>query len=239
MAAQERVGGVARRHVKQEVPAWVRGVWRRDRVERGDGSVDRDTTVIWLQTPTLFADIRIPKPGRRTPEVQAFAGWLTVEGQVCTWNRPIDLAPPPRKPDIGAMFRAGGRMIECGVQANYLEDWRLMDDGDGRFLALGRGGRSMDDLLVTAADHFMIATRKRGRCELSYGRIDLKAKAWCIELSTTPGLQGQRLFRDDRWEIDRERGLMFQHVPGRGSPRRWPVWSCTLGARQLAQILPS
>ena len=229
---------MGRHGIAEEVPEWVQGLWRRNRVERGDGTIDRDTAVLWLQTPTLFADIRIPKPGRRSPPVQGFAGWLTVNGQVCTWNRPIDLDPPPRKPDIGAMFRAGSRMIECGVQANYLEDWRLLDDGDGRFLALARGGRSMDELLVTAADHFLVATRKRGRCELSYGRIEQKAKAWQIEMSTTPEMRGQQLFKGDRWQLDRERSLMFQHVPGRGPPRRWTVWSCTLGARQLAQILP-
>lgn len=233
-----RVGGMGGQNAAAEVPVWVQGVWRRDRVERGDGSIDRDTSVVWLQTPTLFADVRIPKPGRRSPPVQGFAGWLAVDGQVCTWHRPIDLDPPPRRPDIGAMFRVGTRMIECGVRAPYLEDWRLLDDGDGCFLALARGGRGMDELLVTAADHFMAATRKRGRCELSYGRIDRKAQAWRIELSTSPGRRGQQMFEDDRWQLDRERGLMLQHVQGRGAPRRWRVWSCTMGARTLARILP-
>jgi len=228
---------MSRRLTNDEVRPWLHGVWRRDRVERGDGSVDRDSRVVWLQTPTLYADIRVPRD-RRAP--QGFAGRLTVTGQVCSWHRPIDLQPPPHPPDVGAMFRRGRRMIECGIHANYLEDWRLVDDGGGRFLAMARGGAKMTEVLVVAGNHFIAARAAEGSrpCELSYGRIG-RANAWRITLSTTSAREGCRLFDGETWRFDSRHGQALQRTPRGGPWRHWRVWSCTLAPRLLARLFPN
>lgn len=221
-----------------EVPTWIQGVWRRERVERGDGSVDRDTRVIWLQTPTLYADIRIPKVRRSPAGQQGFAGWLTVVGQVCTWHRPIDRQPPTRPPDVGTMFRRGRRMIECGVHANYLEDWRLLDDGQGRFLALARGAGKMQELLVMAGHHFIAAAAasEHRAYELSYGRIDRRTREWRIELSTARAREGRALFTGETWRFDIERGIALQRLRKRSLARRRRLCTCTLPPRELAGL---
>ena len=51
-----------------------------------------------------------------------------------------------------------GRVSETGLNANYFEDYTLIDDGGGRFLALDCPEHSR--LLVVVGNHFLFA---RGR----------------------------------------------------------------------------
>lgn len=160
-AAEQRLG----------VSDWARGLWRRDLLEWDDGE-DRTTRVIWIQTPVLFADIRIPVPGGpRAPE--GFAGHLSVSGQVCRWNRPIDVKPKAGGGvDTGAMYRRGDRLVECGLQANYLEEWRLVG-ATQNFIAATRGQVSItDDSILWPAD---------GPLEIAVGCAGHLIHAWRVD----------------------------------------------------------
>lgn len=116
----------------------LRGLWRRLSLEWGGGRGDVETTVFWLQTESLYCDIRLPlrrpRPGLRgfadlTAEdavllarQEAFAGRLTVTGGVCEWERWIDYAPTG-SPDRGRCTRAGRMLVETGAEADYVEHW--------------------------------------------------------------------------------------------------------------------
>ena len=168
------------------VPAWVRGVWQRT-VLRTEGGEDQASTVIWIQTPTLYADIRVPAPGDASPLATpaGFAGWLDVEGQICRWKRPIDLHPGPEDRDQGAMFRADEVMTEIGLIANYLEDYRLVAPAKG-CLAASRGDFTVEDGTVrfspegtldilVATGSYCTHARRAGSSSLRHRRYDAGA----------------------------------------------------------------
>jgi len=126
-----------KRAAKQAVPAWARGVWKRTRLRHEDG-IERSTRVIWVQTLLLYADIRVPGPKDEEGREEGFSGHLEVRGQICSWQRPIDLHPVGEHGDEGAMFRVGDDMLEAGIHANYVEDWKLIGAPDPH-LAMTRG----------------------------------------------------------------------------------------------------
>ena len=165
------------------VPSWVRGVWQRTGI-RTDGRERNDALVYWIQTPTLYADIRVPSTAEDTPTPlpEGFAGWLDVEDQICRWRRPIDLNPKPGVLDHGAMFRDDEKLVEVGLLANYLENYQRIDPATRCFAASCGEFRVADgevqfatqgplDILVTAGTHVIHARRTRASA-LRYGRYD-------------------------------------------------------------------
>lgn len=153
------------------VPPEYVGLWRRESIEI-DGEWDTSTRVYWLQTGSLYADIRIPagRPafdGIRSldecsPEQlrwlagqEGFAGCLHVDGETCRWERALDYQPPGL-PDIGRMrFHDGGIATEDGVLAEYREQWRRIAPGPHRLAVTLDGGRP--GLVVAVGDWFMAA----------------------------------------------------------------------------------
>jgi hypothetical protein len=163
------------------VPEAYRGLWRR-RVLETPRLTDRDTTVYWLQTGSLYADLRIPtdRGGRSSParlanaglralaRQQGFAGALAVDGDTLTWQRWLDYQPPGA-PDVGRVRCEGELLVEHGVHAEYREEWqRVRACGEDRVaLALEheldphgcpvqRAG-----VLVAVEDYFMYALARR------------------------------------------------------------------------------
>jgi hypothetical protein len=130
----------------EPVPHNYIGLWKRRCLIDAEGNVDRDTSVYWLQTHRMYADLRVP-PGR--PDFggitalaecsdaqlawlgrqQGFAGCLYVDATVCRWEREIDLQPPAPVPDVGRMMFDGDTLIERGVHARYEEEWERLTDG--------------------------------------------------------------------------------------------------------------
>ena len=165
------------------VPDWTRGVWRRA-FGRYPGREDKSTEVIWIQTPTLYADIRVPALADSTPAAgqEGFAGWLDVADQVCNWHRPVDLNPRPEGGDQGAMYLDGDVMVEVGLLANYMEEYHRVDPAE-RCFAASRGAFTIADskvrfapdgpveILVAAGPH-VIHARRDGASALRYGRLD-------------------------------------------------------------------
>ena len=175
----DRLAGLA-------VPAWCQGVWQRERLAY-PGVEDREKRVIWIQTPLLFADLRSPPPGRGG-STEGFAGHLLVSGQICAWQRPLDVHPATGPGDAGAMYRDGDALLECGIHANYIEDWRLVA-GPESHLAATRGAVSLSEgevvwpaegpleILVCCGGHVIHAVRGGGTACLRYGRFDAASGA--------------------------------------------------------------
>lgn len=181
------------------VPDWARGVWQRELLER-PGAEDRTTRVIWVQTPLLFADLRSPPPGAPGEE-QGFAGHLLVSGQICAWQHPLDVHPAEGPGDAGAMYRNGERLVECGIHANYLEEWRQVEPGT-RHLAATRGEVRIDqgeivwpasgplEIVVACGGHVVHGIRKGRSASLRHGRFDAPTgglePAWRVGVDADP-----------------------------------------------------
>ncbi|KJE91421.1 hypothetical protein CAOG_08618 [Capsaspora owczarzaki ATCC 30864] len=132
----------------------ILGLWTRVLLEEPIGTeADTTTQVFWLQTRTLFADIRIPVPNKISGSAAAAAGRLYEQiarqkgfagvtaitpadtdngtpGQI-TWNRTIDYQPPTGMADVGyASFTTQTKdtLIEYGLEGDdYKEIWKRVD----------------------------------------------------------------------------------------------------------------
>jgi len=155
------------------IPAWLPGVWTRDWIERRDARTDL-FEVHYLQTPTAFGDMRVPRDRPSFSHAtsfadlsdaelmllakqRGFAGYTTSVGDVATWHHEIDFQPPDTSVDAGRLeYIDDSHMREHALDSSYVEAWRSLSTGDERFLALSeeRGGRAHRVLLV-AGDRFL------------------------------------------------------------------------------------
>ena len=218
------------------LPAWLPGVWQREWIERG-GARTSAFDVHYLQTPRAFADVRIPRERAALTHAASFAdlsdaellllarqrgftGTTTVAGDLATWHHEIDFQPPDSSPDVGRMERLDdAHMLEHALDSSYVESWRSIENGGGRFLSLRieRGGR-IERVLVIAGNHFLyvrnrerdlpaaesldslIVSTKPTRaqtvayldCEFSEGYVHGSAE-WEVQHSTLPWREGRRL----------------------------------------------
>jgi hypothetical protein len=240
------------------VPAWLAGVWSREWIERA-GTRTSSFDVHYFQTPSAFADFRIPRERAALAHAKSFAdltdrellllarqrgfaGTTTVAGDLATWHHEIDFQPPDSSPDIGRLERVNdARMLEHALDSSYVESWRSLGSGDGRFLALRieREGR-LERALVIVGDHFLyvrnrqrdlppaesldslIASTRATRaeiiayldCEFSMGLVGKGSVRWEIEQSTFPWREGRRLeFVDELAVSD---GSLTLLAPGAG-----------------------
>jgi len=152
------------------------GVWQRDWIRRHGGAPDAGVAVRYVQTPSVFGDIRI---AAARPDLahaasfaelsdaelaalahqNGFAGVTTVDGRNATWHHEIDFQPAGDDADIGRIEPAGdARMFEHALDASYIESWSAIDRGGGKFFAVRvvRAGRT-DQLLAVAGAHFVYA----------------------------------------------------------------------------------
>lgn len=155
-----------------EVPSWLHGVWSREWIQR-EGVQSSPFTVRYLQTPSLFGDVRLPIDRARFRYAASFAdltdgellilatqrgfiGHTTVEKLVSTWHHEVDFQPRDPDADIGRIERAGtGRMYERALDGSYTELWWSLAGGDNRFLGVRveRAGR-LERVLLVAGDYF-------------------------------------------------------------------------------------
>jgi len=192
------------------VPQRWRGLWRRLALERADGSGDTTSLVLWLQTDSLFVDLRIPisrahaetfNPALAAQE--GFAGRLFHSGTQARWDRRIDFAPTGL-PDEGRLRRARRMLVEHGLHENYVEHWWLDAPGDETAVIAD----TSTTIAVRAGDNLMFAQERRPRapseltsavaveadlrplldCEISYARRD--GATWRIAHSTLPWREG-------------------------------------------------
>lgn len=219
---------------KGGTPAWLLGVWTREWERDAQGQHD-DAEVYYLQAPGYFADLRIqrnrPPAGDATAIAQldvagrdslagslGFAGRTAYARGIMHWQHEFEFQPPDGTEDAGYARPAGpGRMRETGLDGSYVEAWRRLDDGGGRFLVLRAAGAGRErQLLVLAGDHYiyvrdreaplpraesmraLVAARPElaasaPDCEFSYGRIKGGEAPWQVRRSTLPWREGGTL----------------------------------------------
>jgi hypothetical protein len=159
--------------MKIGVPA---GAWQRDWISRHGGARDASVTVRYVQTPSMFGDVRIrgDRPALAgaasfadlsddqllaLAKQNGFAGYTTVDGTSATWHHEIDFQPSSGGADIGRIELSGnGKMFEHALDESYVESWSALGGGDGPFLAVkvARGDR-VGHVLVVGGDHFVYA----------------------------------------------------------------------------------
>lgn len=171
------------------VPPALCGLWRRVVLESPGAPADTTTRVFWLQTPTLYVDLRVPSSrslgvprcalsamdDRQLAELaqqSGFAGQAFLEGDVCRWRRDVDFQPPTGVPDEGRLEIDGDVIVEDGVHAAYREVWQRVEDSTGDWLARRwtaddgtPGGREC--FLVAGGTWFLYA-RARGGAPLPH-----------------------------------------------------------------------
>ena len=152
------------------------GAWHRDWIRRSGGPQDPSVKVWYVQTPTVFGDLRVH--GDRPDVAHAasfadltdeqlaalalqngFAGFTTIDGDNATWHHEIDFQPAAGDGDIGRIEPAGdGRMLEHALDGSYVERWSAIGHDDGRFFAVRivRDGR-VDQVFAVAGERFVYA----------------------------------------------------------------------------------
>lgn len=161
-----------------QVPTWLWGEWSRDWIQRGE--VKSNTLDIhYLQTPTYFADMRMPRDqpalsgaksfGDLSDEQlllltrqNGFTGHTTVEANVAIWHHDIDFRPSDGTPDTGRLERiTPTQMLEYAVDGSYIESWRSQASGKGKFLVIRveRSGRLLRTLVLVGNQFVYVRNR--------------------------------------------------------------------------------
>lgn len=160
------------------------GVWQREWIRRNGGPADRSVVVRYVQTPTVFGDLRIPES---RPELagatsladlsdeqlaaladqNGFAGVLSMSGSTATWQHEIDFQITEKSPDTGRIEPAGeGNMLEHAPDGSYVERWttvpRVAGPDAGTFAVRVVRDDKTTQLLAVAGQRFLYA-RARAR----------------------------------------------------------------------------
>lgn len=152
---------------------------------------DHSTRVHWMQAGLDYADVRIPVERPDLSEAtcladltcsdlallahaEGFAGYVTLEGDHCTWHREINWHGPPEMPDVGAIsFDDQGRLIEAGVHAAYTELWEQQATAPSTALRVEGGG--YQGLLLRCGDACVLGIGQPDSAATSLLRAALEA----------------------------------------------------------------
>lgn len=253
------------------VPTPYLALWHRTLLQQPHHH-DTRSLVYWLQTGRWHADLRIPPERPDFAGVknlhacddnqlawlatqQGFCGTTEVRGARCQWQRHVDFQPDGGRRDIGQMaFNGSERLIEVGIEAEYLEVWQRMPDSVGENAALelaSEDGRTpaRRTWLLVAGDWFayvraraealppaasfseLIATQRPTR-ERLIEWLDFEiglgrrsgGHAWRIAHSTLPFREGTALFPNGAPE------RVADGLSAEDDTRRWNVLEWNLGA---------
>jgi len=260
-----------------QVPTWLRGVWSREWIQEGK---EKSSTldVHYLQTPRYFADIRILKkrPGvsnarsfsdltdeqlRLLAGQNGYAGQTTLVGTIATWHADIAFRPPDGSPDEGRLERVShDHIFEHGLDGSYIESWRFLTNGQGRFLVIRmeHSGRLLRTLVVVGTQFVYVRNRAKDLplspsfdalfkstnatreqiidyldCEFSVGHTRGGSAPWAIEQSTLPWREGHRLEFVDQVSLDDQGSIQ---VPLKVGEDKWTVPLNTLNLDEIKAL---
>ncbi|HET6953542.1 MAG TPA: hypothetical protein VFI47_24400 [Acidimicrobiales bacterium] len=183
------------------IPAPFRGAWRRVSLSVDGGPPIEPSDVVWVQSASAYADLRVPRPGHADRHPPAsFAGITTWRDPHLHWRHDVDLdvdpisagGAAPAGGDVGRVWWDGADLVETGTFGTgdrgtpYVEVWRRLPgsggptddwaspDGTRRFVQAG-------DHAITVAD----GRAAGGRYRACYRRR--RAGAWTVELALGDG----------------------------------------------------
>ncbi|HMG54346.1 MAG TPA: hypothetical protein VK601_12710 [Kofleriaceae bacterium] len=155
------------------------GVWQREWIRRHGGAPDHSVAVRYVQTPSVFGDLRIrdSRPDLASATSLAdlsddqlgqlarqngFAGVTTMAGANATWHHEIDFQPGDGSPDVGRIEAAGeGAMLEHALDDAYVERWtfvpRTAGPEAGAFAVRVVRDERTTQLLAVAGQRFVYA----------------------------------------------------------------------------------
>jgi hypothetical protein len=202
----------------------LRGLWRRIMIAWPDGRADRTTEVYWLQGPSRYADLRIPRdrPERARcsclrdldwpmlhfmASQEGFIGHLDVDNSMAHWHRAFDYQPETDVADRGHLEFEADILVEHGAETAYVERWCREPETEQHVLALWLAGDASHPFgcLIATSNAFIYA---RGRAEPLPRKTNLSAL-----LESAASLEeAQALFECEisfgrrigqRWKIER------------------------------------
>ncbi len=193
------------------VPKEMIGCWKRLNLRFSDGTEDKTTWVVWLQTLSGVADIRLPASRPSLRDRRGFADCsndelLKLAEQDCFCG--ITLFDPDAKPIPTAswpkqayLFRfqpvitfpepgwiewrdLGTCMIETAPSGAYEEDWRLLPESRSFAAHLTRRGAATATCLYVVGDHAIYARNRT---------VDLASDKSLLELARDTQYERGRL----------------------------------------------
>jgi len=149
-----------------DVPAELRGAWRRRSIRVGDGDPEERYDVIWIQGSSGFVDLRLPRDATGGLAVRIFAGTADWDGARLTWTHEIDIDPARRAvPDVGAVELAGDVLVERGGTGDdsYVEEYlRLTGSKDEVVVRTARlPDRALHGVWAQAGGHRLVIVDDR------------------------------------------------------------------------------
>lgn len=177
----------------------------------------------WMQTYSLFAQLRIPAqrpafaPVTRLTELDAqqllwlsrqegFAGRALFEGKRLQRERILSFQPPTG-PDLAHVFLSGGLLVEEGIEKDYVDEWQTIADCATDDLAALEliedceiDGRrpARAGLLLVVGDYFLFAMERRPPID---GTESLPAR-----VQRAPGREEKAALLDCEISFGRRRG---------------------------------
>lgn len=196
------------------VPAALVGCWRRNWIQFGpDGELERQVRVIWLQTASGMADVRID-PAQAPHETDSSCG-ITVVDQSTTpfatadWldgSRGFAQQPVSNFPEKGWLdWQTPSLMRELAPSGAYIEEWERFDDSVGPTAQLSDLSATTRTNLYVAGSHVVLCSENPdagGLHEFSWGRHSPGAESVTIDVSTVAARVGQPLGLDRPWSIE-------------------------------------
>ena len=162
-------------------PIELSGLWRRSLIRWPDGRSDATTWVRWMQTPSVFVDLRQPanRPDfsqvrclrdldreevRWMASQEGFAGDTLFDGVLCEWRRQIDFQPVSACADAGRLWFEGMILVEEGRDIPYIEHWHRDQEAPRPCagLALRDDTTGQLGMIVRTGDEFMYARARPG-----------------------------------------------------------------------------
>jgi hypothetical protein len=169
-------------------PDLVHGAWTRQSVAIGGGPPFETQHVVWIQSGTCYADVRIPfHPGADERCFTGRSGW---DGDAYRWTHRFDLEiGAPSADDVGELTWNGDTLVERGMfptadgAVAYEERWVRLPESRGPFLALEGDATCM----VRSGSHVITVADQRptgGEFAAAYRR--LRDGAWATVLTIGP-----------------------------------------------------